>query len=272
MTVDSVSELLSWEPPSHKNIIADGILPAETGMLVFGSPKSWKSIFALHTAYCIASGESWFGFNTTQSVAFKYQVELPKRVDQERTAKYLNSHRPSHMFFKTSPYFKIDTGYGKQSLEKDIQLVSSRSPNSHIVLILDPVYLLISGHISDDYDIKKLLDNLNDLKYKLHISIILIHHTHKTRVDSGGNIIDLGSEEAMGSSYLQNWADTVVRLKLLNPFGAKNKVEMSFELSRHAQSLLPNVTMEWNRSNLHPTILERKYIEEDELSVRGLKK
>lgn len=274
MTVESLSELLNWQPPKHYDIISDGILLPETGIVVFGPAKSWKSILAIHTAYCIATGSDWFGFKTKKCTVFKYQVELPKAIDRKRILKYINStkngSRPDNLFFKTAPYSKIDTSYGRQALEKDIQVVQQRSPDQHVVLILDPVYLLISGHISDDYDIKKLLDNLNEIKAKLHISVIIVHHTHKTRVDSAGNIIDLGSEEIMGSSYFNNWADTMVQLRLLNPFTGNNQVKMSFALSRHAEKILPAIHMNWNRSSLHPSILKKEIADEEEISIRTL--
>jgi len=270
LTIENVEELIAWNPPSQKEIISDGILLPETCMIIFGSAKSWKSNLALHTAYCIATGSSWFGFHTTKSAVFKYQVEIPKALERKRVMKYLDGNRPKSMLFKTAPYSKIDTGYGRGSLEKDILLAKERCPGTHLVLILDPVYLLISGHISDDYDIKRLLDNLNEVKAKHSLSLILIHHSHKTRVDSSGQIIDLGSEEIMGSSYFNNWADTMVKLKLLNPYRGANKVELTFGLVRHAENMLPILEIEWSRRSLHPTVTKRSDIAPDEVTTRSL--
>ena len=271
MNIENVDELIAWNPPYQKEIISDGILLPETCMILFGSAKGWKSGLALHTAHCIATGKDWFGFRTTKSAVFKYQVEIPKALERERVVKYMNGDRPKSMLFKTAPYAKIDTGYGKSNLEKDIGEAKERCPDTHLVLILDPVYLLISGHISDDYDIKRLLDNLNDIKAKHHLSLILVHHSHKTRVDSSGQIIDLGSEEIMGSSYFNNWADTMVRLKLLNPYTGANKVEMSFGLVRHAKAVLPVLEIYWSRQTLHPTVTKRSDAVEDEVTTRNLK-
>jgi len=270
LTIESLSELIAWQPAKQNEIISDGLLLPQTSMIMFGGAKAWKSMLALHTGYCIAEGKPWFGFNTTKCTVFKYQVELPKAVDRKRVIKYMNSRRPSNYFFKTAPYSKIDTGYGKQALERDLVTVQSRRPDTHIVLILDPVYLLITGHISDDYDIKRLLDNLNEVKAKHDVTTILIHHTHKTRVDSSGEVIDLGSEEIMGSSYFNNYADTMVRVKLLNPYTAKNKVKISFELTRHAESLLPTLEVDWSRRDLRPTIIAKETPSEDDISIRGL--
>jgi len=239
-------------------------------MIIFGGAKSWKSILALHTQYCISTGTPWFGFKTTPSTTFRFQVELPKKIDRDRVSKYMNGSRPDNMLFKTAPYAKIDTTYGRQQLEKDIKEVQNRCPDTHVVLILDPIYLLITGHISDDYDIKRLLDNINDVKAKLGISVIAIHHSHKTRVDNAGNVVDLGSEEIMGSSYFNNWADTMVRVKLLNPMGKANRVELTFGLVRHAENTLPKIELEWQRHNLKPIVLNVTEPTDEEPSIRNL--
>lgn len=271
MTIENIEELIAWQPPLQREIISGGILLPETCMIIFGPAKSWKSILALHTANCIATGKDWFGFTTAKSAVFKYQVEIPKALERKRIVKYMNGDRPKGMLFKTAPYAKIDTGFGKGNLEKDIMIAKERCPSPHLVLILDPVYLLISGHISDDYDIKRLLDNLNEVKAKHSLSLILIHHSHKTRVDSSGQIIDLGSEEIMGSSYFNNWADTMVKLKLLNPYTGANKVELTFGLVRHAETMLPTLEIDWSRRSLHPTVTKRSDTAPEEVSTRNLK-
>lgn len=272
--IRSLQELLDWQPQQEEELVSSGILLPETGITIFGGAKSWKSMLAMHTAYCLATGTDWFGFKTHKCAVLKYQVELPEAIDRRRVVKYMNGRRPGGMYFKTSPHCKLDTGYGKQQLEKDIITVQSRCADRPLVLILDPVYLLITGHISDDYDIMKLFDNLKELRSKLHITIIIIHHSHKTRVDSSGSIIDLGSEEIMGSSYFNNWSDTMIRLRLLDPYGAKRNVEMSFGLTRHAQEVLPTISMSWDRATLQPTVTDRVFPEmdeESEVSTRNLR-
>jgi RecA-family ATPase len=272
LPVDSLDELLDWKPTRQRQIISDGILLPETSLMIFGGAKSWKSMLSLHLMYCLSSGKDWFGFHTSKCSTLRYQVELPKAVERDRVEKFMSSNgsRPLNMYFETSPYSKIDTGYGKQALEKSIKDAQERSPENHLVLILDPVYLLITGHISDDYDVKKLLDNINWLKAKYHFSVVLLHHTHKTRVNNAGEVIDLGSEEVMGSSLFNDWIDTMVRVSLTNPNTGKNKVRLTFELSRHAQKMLPTFNIEWDRATLHPKTLKREIITEEDVSIRNL--
>lgn len=274
MSIDSVHQLINWQPKLQKAIIGEGILLPETRLMIFGQAKAWKSILSLHTAFILATGADWFGFKTTKAATLKYQAELPKAIDRDRVAKYAkfaNSY-PDSVFFKTpQERVKLDTSWGIASLNRDIAEVKSRCPDYHVVLILDPLYKLFAGHISDEYDVKKFQDNLDESKEKYSMSIIIIHHSRLVRTDTSGNIIDLGAEEAMGSSYWNNWIDTMVRVKLLNPYTGADRVEVSFELARNAQAELPSFQVHWPRANLQPMVTKRSQAEYEELSIRNLK-
>lgn len=275
MPIDSLTQLLAWQPEKRASIIEDGILLPETRLMIFGQAKAWKSMLSLHTAFTLANGLNWFGYKTAAAASFKIQVELPKTIDRDRAEKYAKgaSSYPPNVFFKTpTERIKLDTSWGIASLNRDIEEVKSRSPDHHLVLILDPLYKLIAGHISDEYDVKKFQDNIDESKSKYHYSVIIIHHSRLTRTDASGMIVDLGAEEAMGSSYWNNWCDTMIRVKLLDPFTEKRNVEVSFELTRNAQTDLPNFHVRWDRSNLQPTVTKRAAVDTGgEPSIRGLK-
>jgi len=162
--IDSIHQLINWQPALQHAIIGEGILLPETRIMIFGQAKAWKSMLSLHTAFTLADGADWFGFQTIKAATFKYQAELPKAIDRDRVAKYAkgaNSY-PPNIFFKTAQErVKLDTSWGIASLNKDIEEVKSRCPNQPLVVILDPLYKLIAGHISDEYDVKKFQDNID---------------------------------------------------------------------------------------------------------------
>lgn len=275
MPIDSIQQLLAWQPEKQNAIIEEGILLPETTFMIFGQAGAWKSMLSLHTAFAIANGLSWFGYKTAKAATLKYQAELPKAIDRDRVAKYArgaNSY-PSNVFFKTVyERVKLDTSWGIASFNKDVQEVKTRCPDSHLVVILDPLYMLMAGHISDEYDVKKFQDNIKESKTKLQYSIIIIHHSRLTRVDSSGSVVDLGAEEVMGSSYWNNWCDTMVRVKLLNPYSGSDRIEISFDKVRNAQTILPGFQVRWDRSNLQPTVTSRAAVDTGgEPSIRGLK-
>jgi len=325
MAIENLSELERWQPPNRGNsIISDGILDPGTAMLLFGPPKSWKSMASLNLGFCIASGLPWFGYSTTQSVVLIFQAELPKAVFKKRVMKF-RAHFPTtklttepvltlpttessglaassgldtsgkssilsglvasssiasapnsalpNLLFETNNYCKLDTTYGKDVLNSCLLQCKSRFPNWHITIILDPVYLLMSGKVSEEYDVRRMLDNLNELRNRHDLSIILIHHSHKTRVTTEGEVIDTGSDEIFGSGYFNFWCDTEVRLKRMNPFGLDNRIEHSFTLTRNAERVLMPFEVEWSRATLQPTLIFTKppaTQSEDDVTSRGL--
>lgn len=275
-TIDSESQLLSWRPPYRPDpIIEEGILLPGTVMMMFGAAGTWKTMNTLHIAYCIASGIPWFGFETMPATVLTHQVELPKLLYRNRMEKYKIGNRVSSkniFFMSPEDDVLLDTSFGLGELTKNIEEVKRRAPDPTLplVIILDPLMLYMAGHISDEYDVKKFHRHINSLRRKYHCTFIIIHHARLTRVDSGGVVVDLGAEEVMGSSYWNNWLDTIVRIKLLNPFTGSDTVHMSFGKTRNAQNFLPGFKVKWSRSNLVPEIIDRDIVEEDEPTVRDL--
>jgi hypothetical protein len=244
-------------------------------MMMFGAAGTWKTINTLHLAYCIGQGRDWFGYKTNSATVFSHQVELPKALHKERYSKYRigNQSRSKNVFFMTpEDDVLLDTTFGVGELDKNIAEVLRRSDNPKlpIVCILDPLYLYMSGHISDEYDVRKFQRNVNALRRKYNATFIIIHHARLTRVDGAGQVVDLGAEEIMGSSYWNNWLDTIVRIKLINPFSGSDTVQMSFGKTRNSQVFHAGFTVKWHRENLVPEIIEREIIVEDDPSIREL--
>ena len=276
MTIDSEKQLLSWIPPYRPDAIIDeGILFPGTTMMLFGAAGTWKTMNTLHLAYCIGSGKDWFGFSTSPATVLSHQVELPKFLFKGRFVKYKlgNSASSPNIFFTTpSDDVLLDTSFGLGELTKNIEEVQRRAhdPSLPLVIILDPLMLYIAGHISDEYDVKKFQRNINSLRRKYNTTFIIIHHARLTRTDASGQVVDLGAEEIMGSSYWNNWLDTIVRLKVTNPFSGNDIVKMDFGKTRNAQNFIPGFTVKWHRSNLNPEVIDRDIIEEDEPTIRDL--
>ena len=277
MTIETVSELRAWQSPNTPYVIDSGILPAGSRMIIFGESKSWKSNLANHLGYCISTGTPWLGFKTNKCLVLIYQAELPKAVYQKRTVKFLdhcerstNGNRPM-MLFKTVDYVKLDSTYGAASLEKDIKEIESRFPDYHIVIIIDPLYKVVAGRIADEYDMRKFFDNVDHIKNEHDLSEIIIHHSRLTQMTSDGKAIDMGAEDVLGSSMLNNWCDTMIKIKLLNPPPkAADTISLTVALSRHAESILPSFKLKWSRLTMQPEILDRSIASEDDMSVRDL--
>lgn len=229
----------------------------------------------IHLAFCLSRGLPWFGFETSKATVFSHQIELPKLVIRDRVVKYADGAQgvSGSLFFKTpGDDVLLDTSMGLSFLAKDIEEVKRRAadPKLPLVIILDPLYLYLAGHISDEYDVKKFQHNINHLRRRDSLTFIIIHHSRLTRVDDSGKVVDLGAEEIMGSSYWNNWLDTIVRAKLTNPYSGADTIHFSFDKARNAQKFLPGFTVHWHRESLSPEIIDRDIIPEDEPTVRDL--
>jgi len=255
LTVDSLEQLLAWQPPAQNYIIEKGILLPETRMVIFGAPKSWKSMLSMHSAFTLSQGKDWFGYKTNKCTVFVYQAELPKAVYKSRVEKYmvnLNGSKPSNMFFETGTS-KLDTSYGIAELEKKVVEVSLRSPNTPIVLIIDPINRLMSGTVADEEDTKRFIDNVERLKEKYQLTLIIINHSRKFKIDNEGRQLDFGAEDMFGGE-LQKWCDITVHTKLLSGRPGENRVTISFDLARNAYDVLNSFELYWERQTLLPTV------------------
>ena len=275
-TIDSESQLLSWTPPYRADpIIEEGILLPGTVMMMFGAAGTWKTMNTLHLGYCIAQGKDWFGYKTMPATVLTHQVELPKLLYRNRMEKYKLGNRVSskNIFFMTpEDDVLLDTTFGMGELIKNMEEVKRRAPDSALplVIILDPLMLYLSGHISDEYDVRKFQRNINSLRRKYNCTFVIIHHARLTRTDSSGMVVDLGAEEIMGSSYWNNWLDTIVRIKLINPYKGSDTVHMTFDKTRNAQNFLAGFKVRWHRENLVPEIVDRDIVEEEDPTIREL--
>lgn len=237
-----MQELLNWQPPKVTYIIDKGILVPQTKMILFGRFETWKSMIAMHTSFCLATGKPWFGFTTLPTTCYTLQIEIPKAQYQKRVAKYCkgNNTYPNNIFFRTEYYIKLDQGYGVNDLTKDIEQAMPQ------VIILDPVYKVVSGRLTDEYDTRKFLDRMDILMDKYKFALILIHHDRKPQV-IGGEIYQ-SAMDIFGSSIFIDWCDTAIRTI---KGGVDGEVIMSFEKVRHAEEEeIKPITVKINRDNL----------------------
>jgi RecA-family ATPase len=244
MEVESLRQLMDWQPPNVETIISGGLLLPQTRLVIFGQWKSWKSMTALHTSFCLASGAKWFGFDTKESTLLSLQLEIPKAEFRKRVIKYASGHNlyPTNLWFITEHYLKLDRDWGFQALDRAVAMVQ---PD---IVVIDPLYKVLTGHISDPRDMMGLLDNFDRLIAKYNVALIIVTHTRKPGTDEEGHVIDRGAEEMMGSSFLPNWCDTAVGVRRVSEHS--DDIEVSFPLTRNSEEELKPMLIHINRNNL----------------------
>jgi RecA-family ATPase len=242
MKPESLSELTAWRPPAVRHIISQGLLLPETKMILFGQYDTWKSMLAIDMGFSIASGQKWLGHKTYQSKVLIIQTEIPKYLFRERVMKYAKGHsnHPINIYFQTDLSLKLNTSYGAAALDRWLTEID---PD---VTLVDPIYRTFSGAISDSTEVNKLIDNLNMLSNRHHTAFVLIGHSGKVIYSQDGSVIDRGADALMGSSYFQDWADTIVEI---HPVSSES-VRLSFPKTRNAENIVRPVLATIDRDTL----------------------
>lgn len=288
----TIKDLREWQPPKVIDLIGSGFLRAQSRLLIFGGEGSWKSMLGMHMGHCLSTGEGFLGFETSVCNVLKVQVEMPLYEDRERALQYSEGHKslrldciegptnedlevaesfacPSNFIYKNPEHdLHLDNPLGIVELESGIKTCIRELPGRPLVLILDPLYLMTSGHSVDGYDMGKIASNLNRLIKEYKVTIVLIHHARKVKTDEDGKRLDLGSDDQTGSRVMQYWADGILKI-------SETQYDDTFELrftknSRNAKTKLPTMIVHWDRETLHPSLVSLNPTIAEPLDIRDL--
>jgi RecA-family ATPase len=235
----NLDELVAWNPPTQKWLMDQLIIP-QGKVFLFGQAETWKSTLSIHLAFCLATGKPFFGFKTTFAPTYILQSENPQLMERERVLKYTlgNSVYSNFVWFCSEPYIKIDQGWGYDALEKELTRTKAK------VLLIDPLYDMYSGRLTDEYDVRKFLDKMNVLCSNHGIAIIIVHHMRKPQMYEGVQL-QQGIDDLFGSMF-KNWCDTAI---MLEQTGEDGKINVKFEKARNAEIKLKPFVIQIDRTN-----------------------
>ncbi len=241
---ESLGQFLTWRAPRIRTIVGSNILIPQGKLILCGAYKSWKSMTAMDLAFCISQGRPWFGFTTTQSNVLVVQLEIPKAAYQDRVIKYFKHHEGQpidNLFFLSTRLLKLDKGWGKNLLKQWIDMTQAQ------IVVIDPIYKTVSGHLIDEYDVGLFTDAIDEIIEEKKVTFILVHHEGKgTYVE--GEKLDRGADASYGSAKFGWWVDTQIGLKTQMQGG--NVIDISFPLLRLAVNDIPSFTYEVSRETL----------------------
>lgn len=240
---ESLQQFLSWKAPYIRQLIGSGLLIPQGKAIIFGPYKSWKSMTTIDLGFKLASGKPWLGFPTVPSTVLVIQLEIPKAAYQDRVRKYAmgNHLNPANLYFVTVRNLKLDKGWGIAMLDAWIN-----STNAQVVIV-DPTYKVISGRLTDEYDVRQFTDRMDEIIERHKVSIVLVHHEGKEWIIDGERY-DRGADAAFGSAVFGWWCDSSMELR--PEFEGSNIVEYSFPLLRLAQDDIPSFKVIINREDL----------------------
>jgi len=250
----TTTELLNWSPTPQQSLIGRGlchILLPETKLIIFGEAETWKSMLTIDIAYKLSTGADWLGYNTAKSLVYLLQTEIPQLQLKRRIVKYIRGNGISlngaTPWLCTEIYTKLDKGWGFGELDKELERVFGSNQEVKPVLIIDPIYAVVSGKLSDSYDMGQFRDRLQALIAKYHLAIILVHHTRKPE-HSEGMKFSYGADDMYGDGGWYWWCDSVIRTDI----GSKEtELMLTFEKLRHNEEDKPKpLLVTVDKSNL----------------------
>lgn len=248
---ETLEEILSRRPNPPTPLVADGILYAKTKMVIYGRYKALKSMLGLDMAFALASGHDWIGFHTQPSGirVFYLQLEIPYGLLRTRLAKTWkgrqNNQQPmdhENLRFWTQHFLKLDQSAGIHILD---HYLGQYKPD---LLVVDPLYKVLSGNMLQAVDVQRVLDNLDMMIAKHNISVVMVSHTRKGMADMG----EWGSDDLIGSVFLSAWADTIIKVERRG----EDRLAIKFDVVRHAELELDQREVTFNRDTLEFNLVE----------------
>lgn len=230
------NQFLNWTPPKLVPIISHGLMYAGNRVIIYGKYKSLKSMLATRFCLSVSQGIEWLDFKTTQQSVLYIQLEVPNPMLHKRMSLMVNGTKPAKDTFWiwTESGLKVDNITGQMKVENIIEQYKPQ------VLVLDPVYKVLTGDISANENLGRFIDWVDMLVEKYQLSILMVHHSRKDGLELGnkqqwGNVDDM-----LGGSVLINWADTIIKVERK----ARQLVKIKFEVTRHAEDDIPDRYME----------------------------
>lgn len=258
MNTFTLRELLSWVAPPTFCYIGtkhEQILVPESKMLIYAEPESWKSMLTLHTTFCLANNEPWFNHPTNRATVLNIQLEAPKAILQDIMIKMsVNRTVPiDGTIIFSNDRNKFDTGYGHADLESAIKYHKPQ------IVIIDPLYKVVSGRLTDEYDIRKFQERIEDLMTKYHVAVILVHHTRKSTYFEGEEV-DVGDDAILGSALWKAWFDSILFLKKMDddPATGVVKVHATFNKVKFSDHVIKGMNIEIQRKTLEFNLTEEQ--------------
>jgi len=251
-TPESLPDFLAWKPPYVQQLISHRLLVPQGKIEIFGPYKSWKSMTAIDLAFSLSTGTPWLGMNTHMSTVLVVQLEIPKFAYQDRIRKYAlgNHSNPStNLYLQTIRNLKLDKGWGKELMYQWITMSQAQ------VIIIDPLYKVISGRLTDEWDMRQFTDSMDEVIDKTGVSVVIIHHEGKEMVIEGEKY-DRGADASFGSAVLGWWIDSSIQLRA--EFEGSNNINVRFPLLRLSEDDIKPMKVNINRNNLVFTKMEQE--------------
>lgn len=245
-----MEELLAWTPPKVLTLIGgeeSAVLVPKGKMIIYGRWGSYKSMLSLDLGMKAPWGKSWLGYPTVGFGVYYLQIEVTNSMMQRRVIKYMAGNNilpPPSLRISTQPWYKME--YDKHNaLGLELQL------HKPALLIIDPITAAMAGDLTNNVDAQRVCDIADQLRERYNIAVCIVAHVRKPSTDEAGKeTTEIMKHEIFGSSIPQDWADTMISMKLTEENDSFSVVRITFEKHRHSDTLLKPQELVISRSTL----------------------
>jgi len=213
--------------------IVDDLLYEDTITLISAEPGCGKSMIALQIAASLASTEKE---SRIFNQFFVGEAELVYYLQLEGSLR--ETLRRLKVIGKSIPFdpdlicIDYSTGYNvlrDNSADTLLARIANFKPS---VLIIDPLYLLVSGGLSKDEPAAAVCRFLLSIVNRLHCAVIVLHHTTKSSYTSDGRRMEK-EDEFYGSQWIKAHVDSSFQLSSAN--SQRTQVKLDCKKDRYGR-------------------------------------
>ncbi len=209
----SAKDFLSQDE-NPTSVLVDRLLWERDNVILVGSEKVGKSILALQLAFALTSKQPFLGeYPVSRECSVLYVQAEGKKGDTRdriRSMMQVNDVNLDKLFIAYYPSLGLNTMAGLDVLVENIEEIGVKPE----VIILDPLYQLMRGSLSDEEDARAMTANLRKLGELYNATIVLTHHTHKPIRTKEGDLIEEGDDAVFGSFVWKAWADHTLLFRM----------------------------------------------------------
>lgn len=192
-----------------KEYLVDSLISRGDSVFLVGAPKSGKSLFVKQLICSLTSGhpflEKFEVLKPTSVLYVQLEGEPNETKDRfEKMSKKIDFDNTKLTIFYSDP-MRLESEEGLKDFYSEVDIAGTQFD----CIIMDGLYLSFSGSLSDDECVRKVLGNFRRIKHRYNSTMIVVHHTHKTKFTADGDVLMEGDESIFGSQFLRAWPDHV---------------------------------------------------------------
>lgn len=175
--LEDVGSLILNPPPLAPEII-HGLLRKGHKFLLSGASKSGKSFALIELAIAFSQGTEWFGFKCEKAKVCYINLEIDRPSAIDRFGIITDALKIDRRVIENIKLINL-RGKAKPLNELVPELVKDLRDSKIDVIIIDPIYKVITGDENNATEMAQFCNQFDILCDKLHTTVIYAHHHSK---------------------------------------------------------------------------------------------